>query len=74
MTDNEHTAPDDSTVEEEELEASASHDADRAATSEESAAADKSREKYAGDAEKVAENERSMAERGANVKGEGEIR
>lgn len=74
MSDEAHTAPDDATVAEDEREATQAHVADREATADEAKAADRSREKYADDASGVAENEESMAKRGADVKGEGEVK
>ena len=67
------TEPDPTTEEEERAEASSAHDADRAPTDEEERLADESRDKYAGEAESVAEHERSMNEIGADEKGEGKI-
>ena len=74
MSDDTHTTPDDATVAEDEREASQAHVADRAATSEEAKAADRSRQEFADDAQSVAANEESMAKRGAEIKGEGEIK
>jgi hypothetical protein len=74
MTDEAHTAPDDATVAEDEREAKQAHVADRAATEDEAKAADQSRQKFAADAAGVAEKEEEMAKRGAEVKGEGEIK
>jgi hypothetical protein len=74
MSDDTHTAPDDATVAEDEREAKQAHVADREATADEAQAADRSREEFAEDARNVAENEESMAKRGAEVKGEGEIK
>ncbi|HEY6474400.1 MAG TPA: hypothetical protein VIY26_16010 [Acidimicrobiales bacterium] len=69
----EHTEPSQETDEEERTDAEAPHMADRAATPEEERLADESRDRFAGDAEDVAEKEREMGERGANQKGEGRI-
>jgi hypothetical protein len=74
MSENSHTEPDDKTVAEDEREAKSAHVADREATADEAKAADRSREEFASDAQDVAENEESMAKRGAEVKGEGEIK
>ncbi len=68
-----HTEPTATTEEEERAEASSPHGADRAPTEDETRSADESRERFADDAESVAEHERSMNETGANVKGEGRI-
>ncbi len=68
-----HTEPTATTEEEEHTEASSPHVAGRAPTEEEARSADESRERYAGDAESVAEHERSMNETGADEKGEGRI-
>lgn len=67
------TKPDAATEEEDRAEAGMSHSADRAPTGDEERAADEARERYGDDADSVAEHERSMSERGANVKGEGRI-
>jgi hypothetical protein len=67
------TEPTETTEEEERAEASSPHVADRAPTKEEASSADESRERYADDAESVAEHERSMNETGAHEKGEGRI-
>jgi hypothetical protein len=67
------TEPDPATEEEERAEASSAHVADGAPTDEEEGLADQSRDRYAGDAESVAEHERSMNEIGADEKGEGRI-
>ncbi len=61
------------TAEEERREALASHSADRAPTADEAEAADRSRQQFSDEAGEVAEHERAEAQRGANVKGEGEI-
>lgn len=68
-----HTEPDKTTEEDELAEASTVHDADRPPTKDEERLAEESRERYADDAESVAEHERSMGEKGANEKGEGRI-
>jgi|HubBroStandDraft_3_1064219.scaffolds.fasta_scaffold857146_2 hypothetical protein len=67
------TEPDPTTEEEERAEANSAHVADRAPTDEEERLADESRNRYAGEAESVAEHERSMNEIGADEKGEGRI-
>jgi hypothetical protein len=74
MSEDAHTTPDDVTVAEDEREAMQAHVADREATEDEAKAADRSREEFASDAKDVADNEKSMAKRGAEVKGEGEIK
>jgi|HubBroStandDraft_6_1064221.scaffolds.fasta_scaffold3194752_1 hypothetical protein len=74
MSDDAHTEPDDATLAEDEREATQAHVADRAATAEEAEAADRSRDEFASDAPAVAENEESMAKRGAEIKGEGEVK
>lgn len=74
MNDDNRSTPDEATVAEDEREASRSHVADRAPTADEAKAADQSRERFAEDAEDVARNEESMAKRGSEVKGEGEIK
>ena len=65
---NSDTSPSDATTAEEEREAASSHDADRPPTDEELAAIE-------GDQldEKVADSYKDAMERGANVKGEGQI-
>lgn len=74
MSDDTHTEPNDATQAEDESEATQAHVADRVPTAEEAEAADRSRDEFASDARVVAENEESMAKRGAEVKGEGEIK
>ncbi|HWD54304.1 MAG TPA: hypothetical protein VG346_04240 [Acidimicrobiales bacterium] len=70
----EHTNPSRETADEERTEAADNaHQADRAPTPEEERLADESRERYAGEAEAVAEHERAMTETGADEKGEGRI-
>lgn len=69
----EHTEPSQETDEEERTDAEAPHMADRAATPEEERLADESRDRFAGDAEEVADKEREMGEIGADEKGEGRI-
>lgn len=69
----EHTEPSQETDEEERTDAEAPHMADRAATPEEARRADESKDRFAGDAKKVAEKEREMDELGADDKGEGRI-
>jgi hypothetical protein len=69
----EHTDPSQTTEEEERTEAESPHMADRAATPEEEQLADEARQRFAGDAETVAEHERSMNETGAEEKGEGRV-
>jgi hypothetical protein len=70
----EHTDPSRETVDEERTEAEdVAHEADRAPTPEEERLADESKERYASEADAVAEHERSMTETGASEKGEGQI-
>lgn len=70
----EHTNPSSETADEERTEAAdVAHQADRAPTPEEERLADQSRERYASEADTVAEHERSMTETGASEKGEGQI-
>ncbi len=68
-----HTDPNKTTEDEEEAEANSPHVADRAPTDEEERLADESRERYANEADAVADHERSMTETGASEKGEGRI-
>jgi hypothetical protein len=68
-----HTEPDKKTEKDELVEAGKAHVADRGPTAEEERLADESRERYADDADSVAEHERSMGETGADEKGEGRI-
>jgi hypothetical protein len=63
----------DATKEAEEVDATQAHTADRAPTSEEEAAAERSTEKFAADKEAVAEHYEEMSDLGAKIKGEGEI-
>jgi hypothetical protein len=65
--------PDEATVEAEQADATQAHTADRAPTSEEESAAERSAEKLAGDRESVSEHEKEMTDIGAHIKGEGEI-
>ena len=74
MSDDAHTEPNDATQAEDEREATQAHVADREATADEAKAADRSRDEFAADARTVAENEESMAKRGAEIKGEGEVK
>jgi hypothetical protein len=67
------TEPNAATEEEDRAEAEAPHTSDRAPTQDEERSADESRDRYAHDADTVAEHERAMNERGANEKGEGRI-
>ncbi len=69
-----HTDPSAETEDEERTEAAdVAHEADRLPTPEEERLADESKERYASEAESVAEHERSMTETGASEKGEGRI-
>jgi hypothetical protein len=67
------TETSDRTTAAEEAEAGQAHVADRPPTTEEAAAADRSRVQFREDADQVATHEEEMAEKGAHVKGEGEI-
>jgi hypothetical protein len=67
------TVPSDETDAVERVDEQSAHQADRLATPEEEAAADKARSELAGDEEQVAEHYKDMAEKGAHIKGEGEI-
>ena len=67
------TRPSDATEAAERVDEASAHQPDRLATPEEEAAADESRDKLAGDEERVAEHYKDMAEKGANIKGEGQI-
>jgi len=70
---NHETAPDEATLEAEREDATQAHGADRPPTDEESAAADRSAQRFADDRETVAADYEEMADRGAHVKGEGQI-
>jgi hypothetical protein len=67
------TVPSDATDAAEQVDEHSAHEADRLATPEEEAAADKARSELGDDEKQVAEHYKDMAEKGANVKGEGEI-
>ncbi|HEX4219251.1 MAG TPA: hypothetical protein VHZ02_12815 [Acidimicrobiales bacterium] len=67
------TVPSDETDAAERVDEQSPHQADRLATPEEEAAADKARDELAGDEQQVAEHYKDMAEKGAHIKGEGEI-
>ncbi len=68
------TVPSDETDAAERVDEESAHQADRLATPEEEAAADKARNELAGDEEQVAEHyKRTWPKRGAHIKGEGEI-
>ncbi|HXA31261.1 MAG TPA: hypothetical protein VNV87_03300 [Acidimicrobiales bacterium] len=67
------TVPSEETDAVERVDEHSAHDADRLATPEEEAAADKARSQFADDEEQVAEHYKDMAEKGAKIKGEGEI-
>jgi hypothetical protein len=67
------TVPTDETDAAERVDEQSPHETDRLATPEEEAAADKARADLAGDEEEAAEHYKDMAEKGAHVKGEGEI-
>ncbi len=68
---NDKTSP--FTQEEERREAATPHSPDREPTAAEEAAADRSRERFSDESDEVAEHEREAAQRGADIKGEGEI-
>ena len=68
------TTPDESTVEAERIDAEHAHSADRDATPEEEAAAERGMEEASGDPEQVAEHYEEMSDIGAHVKGEGEVK
>ncbi len=70
---NHETEPDEATLEAEREDALQAHTADRPPTDEESAAAERSAETFAGDREEVAAEYEKLADIGAHVKGEGEI-
>jgi hypothetical protein len=65
--------PDEATKEAEEIDATQAHIADRLPTSEEEAAAERSRDALASDSESVAEHYEEMTDIGAHAKGEGKI-
>jgi hypothetical protein len=67
------TEPSEATDAVERVDEHSAHEADRLATPEEEAAADKARAELGDDEEQVAEHYKDMAEKGANIKGEGEI-
>jgi hypothetical protein len=67
------TRPDGATREAEHAEATSAHDADRPPTADEEAAADRSRQAFAEDGERVEELSEEMNDIGAHVKGEGSI-
>jgi hypothetical protein len=69
----ESTDPTETTRAAERVDASQPHMADRAATPEEEAAAERGREEVDADPEDVAAHEKEMSDIGAHVKGEGEI-
>ncbi len=68
-----HAEPDKTTEEDELAEAGKAHVSDREPTEEEERLADESRQRYAEDADAVAEHERSMGKTGAGEQGEGRI-
>jgi hypothetical protein len=68
------TTPDEPTVEAEHIDAEHAHSADRAATPEEAAAAERGMEEAGGDPKQVAEHYQEMSDIGAHVKGEGEVK
>jgi hypothetical protein len=68
------TEPNDSTQETERAEAAQTHSSDRPPTPEEAEAAERGKARSGGDQKEVAEHFEEMAERGAHVKGEGEIK
>jgi hypothetical protein len=70
---NDKTRPDDGTRAAERAQASSGHDADRPPSADEEAAADRSRQAFAADSERVEELSEEMNEIGAHVKGEGSL-
>lgn len=68
-----HTTPSSATSDEERIEERTDHDADRPPTKDEAEAAKRGAAETASDAAKVAEHFKEMNERGAHVKGEGQI-
>jgi hypothetical protein len=68
------TEPNDSTQEAERAEAAQTHSPDRPPTPEEAEAAERGKALSDGDQKEVAEHLEEMAERGAQAKGEGEIK
>jgi hypothetical protein len=68
------TTPDESTVEAERIDAERAHSADRDATPEEVAAAERGEKEAGGDPKQVAEHYEEMSDIGAHVKGEGEVK
>jgi hypothetical protein len=73
LMSDDRTVPSDETDAAERVDEQSAHQADRLATPDEETAADKARKELAGDEEQVAEQYKDMAEKGAHVKGEGEI-
>jgi hypothetical protein len=69
----EPTDPDESTLEAERVDAGHAHTADRAATPEEAAAAERGLKEVDGDPEDVAAHYEEMTDIGAHVQGEGDI-
>jgi hypothetical protein len=70
----EASKPTKATTEAEEVEARHNHQADRAPTPEEERAAERGKEEAGADPTEVAEHFEEMADIGAHVKGEGEIK
>jgi hypothetical protein len=73
MGETERTVPDAHTRDEDERDGRATHGADRPPTADEEVEADAEAASHADEREAVAEHERDMDRRGANVKGEGRI-
>ena len=67
------TVPSEATDAAERVDEYSAHEPDRLATPEEEAAADQARAELGDDEKQVAEHYKDMAEKGARVKGEGEI-
>jgi hypothetical protein len=67
------TVPSEETDAVERVDEHSAHEADRLATPDEEAAADKTRAELGDDEKQVAEHYKDMAEKGAHIKGEGEI-
>lgn len=71
--DDERTVPSQATEEAERVEGRSTHGDASRPVPEDEAAADKTRQQFKDDEEQVAEHYREMVEKGAHVKGEGEI-
>ncbi|HEX3839423.1 MAG TPA: hypothetical protein VHU85_01380 [Acidimicrobiales bacterium] len=71
--DDDRTVPNQATDEAERVDEQFAHGNTSRPVPEDDAAADKAREQFKGDEEQVAEHYKEMVEKGAHVKGEGEI-